>query len=156
MDQKQELTPVGNFGLIMFFLALVGCSLAMSPGWLSDRYNPGWRAEVYYAIMAVIGVVSTMMITPRYVVANLVAGVAGGVGGMFAVSVLLANTTKTSSYAIGGVAFLGAAPAILLHYGLMVLQDRILPGRTGSPIATHSSQLSNTPTPSAGLRQTRM
>jgi hypothetical protein len=120
-----EQTAAQQFGGGLLGLAIVVCSMEMVPGW--GFLNLGWSQKFFFQIIALVGAVSGLLIGGRYLLPGLLGGMLGGLGALWAISMVLSNVNETWNIVLVLVGFIGAAPGICVFFGGKLIQDAVAP-----------------------------
>jgi hypothetical protein len=115
-NHPSEVTPRGQMiGGTLFTVAIALCASQIVPGW---SITIGWRPEVFFAIMAVCGVVAGFLWEPKHRIAGMVAGPIAGCGGLLAMALHLSAVTETYDKLVILIGLLGCLPGIGLFCAL--------------------------------------
>jgi len=106
---------------VAFFATLAFCGDGLFPQ--RGRVAPDWPPHVFYAIMAVVGLVCGPIITPAYRLPGLIGGMITGVGSLFATSLYVENFGLPSRWVWVMVAALGCFPGFGIFQALAAWQD---------------------------------
>jgi len=107
-----ENSPAG-IAFFAYVIVIVVCSMEMVPGWGFGFLN--WPETRYYIVAAITGAICGIFMASEARLAGMIGAPIGGVGALFATSLVLKHSTETHDGVLAIVGLIGALPGLAVY-----------------------------------------
>jgi hypothetical protein len=111
-NAMNENSPAG-IAFFVYVMVIVVCSMEMVPGW--GIVDVGWPESRFYWIAGITGAICGIFMASDDRLAGMIGTPVGGVGALFATTLVLKHSTETHDGILALVGILGALPGLAVY-----------------------------------------